>query len=283
MASTEPRALVAEDAPALARLSVEAGWNQIADDWRLILGHGAGEGIFADDGTALASACDVPLTARSRWICMVLVTAAARRRGHATRLMARRIDAIERAGLVAGLDATELGRPVYERLGFRPLFALTRMRAAAPEWPDVDTDATIRPMTAADIPFVAAWDTGATGSDRRFLLAHLLDRMPRAARLTIRDGRIAGFAMARDGVRAAGIGPVAADDPALAAALTTATGRAIAGPTVVDLRDDAPGFRKFLESAGFTAERGFTRMTLGEDPALALTERLYAVAGPEFG
>jgi hypothetical protein len=43
MASTEARRLAPADAGALTRLSAEAGWNQTADDWRLILRHGAGE------------------------------------------------------------------------------------------------------------------------------------------------------------------------------------------------------------------------------------------------
>ncbi|MCC7273576.1 MAG: GNAT family N-acetyltransferase, partial [Alphaproteobacteria bacterium] len=181
MATTEPRALVAADARALTRLSDEAGWNQTADDWRLIVAHGAGEGIFAADGTPLASACAVPLTRRSRWICMVLVTRDARRQGHATRLMARQIAAVTAAGKVPGLDATELGRPVYERLGFRPLFRLTRLRAAAPLWPDVACGAALRLMTATDMDAVAAYDAAAAGGDRAFLLAHLRTRLPRAA------------------------------------------------------------------------------------------------------
>ena len=38
-----------------------------------------------------------------------------------------------------------------------------------------------------------------------------------------------------------------------------------------------------LEQAGFVRERGFMRMSLGDDPALARTAPLHAVAGPEFG
>ncbi|MGE0723355.1 MAG: GNAT family N-acetyltransferase [Alphaproteobacteria bacterium] len=285
MGSTDasPRAISPEDADALVPLSAEAGWNQTADDWRTILAAGAGEAIVGDDGRPVASACAVPLTRRSDWICMVLVTAAARRRGHATRLMARQIDRIRAAGRVPGLDATELGRPVYLQLGFVDRFTLGRFRAAAPRWPDVAAGADIRPMTRDDLTAAAAYDEAATGSARRFLLDHLLARLPAAAWIARAGGRPVGFAMGRDGRRAPQIGPVVADDPAVAAALLSKAGRAIGGPSVVDARDGSAAFVRALEQAGFVRERGFTRMSLGHDPALDRTAALHAVAGPEFG
>lgn len=283
MEPTEPRPLRAGDADALVGLSAEAGWNQTADDWRLIIDHGGGEGVFAADGRPLASACAVPLTAASRWVCMVLVTPAARRQGHATRLMARQIARIEAAGRVPGLDATELGRPVYEKLGFRPLFGLSRYRAAAPRWAAAGCGAALRPARPADLAAIAAYDARATGGDRAFLLEHLVRRLPRAAWVATAGGRIAGFAMGRDGRKAAGIGPLVADAPDIAAALAAAAGAAVTGPVVLDLRDDAPGLAARLEAAGFVRERGFTRMVKGTDPALDRIDALYALAGPEFG
>lgn len=283
MEPTEPRALRAGDAEALVALSAEAGWNQTADDWRLMIDHGGGEGIFAAGGDPLASACAVPLTASSRWICMVLVTHGARRRGHATRLMARQIERIEIAGKVPGLDATELGRPVYEKLGFRPLFALSRYRAAEPRWAAVETDAALRPASPDDLAAIAAYDADATGGDRAFLLEHLVGRRPQAAWIAARGDRIAGFVLGRDGLKATGIGPLVADDPATAMALAATAGGTMAGPVVIDLRDGAIGLAAYLERSGFARERGFTRMTKGTDPALDRTEALYALAGPEFG
>ena len=284
MASIEvPRALVPDDAAALVALSAEAGWNQTADDWRVIVSAGAGEAVFID-GTPVASACAVPLTTRSDWICMVLVTAAARRRGHATRLMARQIQRIRAAGRVPGLDATELGRPVYQQLGFADHFTLSRFRAEAPRWtggPDID--AHLRPMTRDDLGAIARYDEAATGAARGFLLDHLLARLPAAAMVAQRDDRIVGFAMGRDGRRATQVGPIVADDTSIAAALLAAAGRAIAGPIVLDVRDGAARFVDGLAAAGFLRERGFTRMTLGADPMLARTDRLHAVVGPEFG
>ena len=95
--------------------------------------------------------------------------------------------------------------------------------------------------------------------------------------------RIAGFALGRDGVRASGIGPVVADSLAVATALAAAAGRATPGPTMIDVPDAQAGFVAALAAAGFTRQRGFTRMIRGDDAALDRTARLYAPAGPEFG
>ena len=44
-----------------------------------------------------------------------------------------------------------------------------------------------------------------------------------------------------------------------------------------------PGVRAFLEAAGFTVQRPFTRMLLGRDKSFDDVARTYAVIGPEFG
>jgi hypothetical protein len=196
--------------------------------------------------------------------------------------MAARIAEIERAGLVPGLDATELGRPVYEKLGFRPLLALSRFAAAAPAWPQADRSVDLAPLVAADLPALTAYDEAATGSVRRFLLEHLAARCPGAAWVARSGGRIAGFALGRDGVRASGIGPVVAPTASPSRRLAAAAGRH-PGPTMIDVPDAQAGFVAALAAAGFTRQRGFTRMIRGDDTALDRTARLYAPAGPEFG
>ena len=63
MAGTE-RAVVSlspGDAEALLPLSVEAGWNQVGDDWRFMLAHGRGIGVRNPDGRWIASALVLPL------------------------------------------------------------------------------------------------------------------------------------------------------------------------------------------------------------------------------
>jgi GNAT superfamily N-acetyltransferase len=99
-------------------LSTEAGWNQVADDWRLLLRAGTVFGrVRRRDRALVGSAAVLPLGERLAWIGMVLVTADERRRGHGRDLMRRAMEQIAASGAVAGLDATPAGLELYRSLG----------------------------------------------------------------------------------------------------------------------------------------------------------------------
>ena len=129
MASTEALEVVpidAEHCEAVWPLSVEAGWNQNVADWRFMLGAGRGFGCTGPDGKWQASSLVLPLGQKLAWISMVLVTKERRRGGLGTGLLKRCIDEVRSAGAVAGLDATEQGRPIYLPLGFHDLYPISR-------------------------------------------------------------------------------------------------------------------------------------------------------------
>jgi hypothetical protein len=136
----------------------------------------------------------------------------------------------------------------------------------------------VRPLRAADWPAVEALDAAAFGAGRGALLRDFAARLPGAAFMT-EDGR--GFVLARDGLRAAGIGPVVAPDAASALALVAAA-RTATGAAVLDLADAAGGVAEAISAAGGMRLRAFTRMTLG-DAAWVIPERNVVLAGPEFG
>jgi GNAT superfamily N-acetyltransferase len=276
--------LEAGDAEGLAPLAHEAGWNQVAADWRLMLELGRGFGVRGDDGRWIASALTLPLGPAVAWISMVLVTAPARGRGLGTRLLERCIAALEADGITAGLDATELGRPIYLPLGFRDVYQLSRWhagmggRTAVPPPPGVS----IRAARPSDLPQLAAYDAPRSGFARGTILAHLMSRAPAPACLAERsDGTIVGYALGRDGYRALHVGPVVAEDETIGLALLS---RALAGatqPMIADVPDCHDAIRRWLADQDATAPRGFMRMVRGP-AAIAEAARVYAIAGPEL-
>ena len=146
MASTEAgiealdvRPIDAAHSDAVWPLSIEAGWNQNVADWRFMLGAGRGFGCVGPDGKWQASSLVLPLGQKLAWISMVLVTRERRRGGVGTGLLRHCIEEVRSAGAVAGLDATELGRPIYLPLGFRDLYEISRWHF------DEATDAAISP------------------------------------------------------------------------------------------------------------------------------------------
>src|SRR5204863_1740820 len=166
------------DAEGLCPLSIEAGWNQVAADWRLMLDLGWGYGVRGPRGQWIASALALPLGPTISWISMVLVTQPARGHGLGTHLLTRCIAEVEASGAAAGLDATELGRPIYLPLGFRDVYPLSRWHAPPALRQVVPPPAgiVIRAATAGDLPQICAYDLPRSGFARAPVLAHLLTR-----------------------------------------------------------------------------------------------------------
>jgi hypothetical protein len=79
------------------------------------------------------------------------------------------------------------------------------------------------------------------------------------------------------------VGPLIADDDAIACALLTRAVDALDGTLFVDLADAKADVRRFLEGRGFAVVRPFTRMLFGTSARFDDPARTFAVVGPEFG
>lgn len=267
------------DAHAALALSEEAGWNQTADDWRFMLGEGRALGVYEPGRGWVASSLVLPLGRGLSWISMVLVARERRRRGLGTMLLERCIAAVRAEGAVPGLDATELGRPVYLPLGFEDLYPISRwILERIPAVPP-PAGCTLRPLAAADMRGVIAYDEARSRMRRGHILHYLRERAP--ALIAERHGAIAGYAMGRPGRTAAQVGPVVADDGEVALALAGRMAES-GGPTMLDVPDAHTGLSAWLQQHGAVRQRGYTRMTLGRFPGIAAAGSVYALAGPEL-
>ena len=277
-----------EHVEAGAGLSALIGWNQTSEDWRYLLAHGDGVGLLTPEGSLVASAMALPY-GRFAWICPVLVAPDYRRRGLATRLMNEVLQRQEAIGRVPGLDATPDGREVYRQIGFRDVYRLGRYRAETvpvppPGSPDGPPDGPdVRRLTAADLAQVAPVDRRLFGADRLELLFHLRRRQPDAAFGAWRDGRLAGYVLARDGREATQLGPLAAADDTVAQSLAAAALGAVQGPVYIDVADARAGFIEWLEAGGFVLQRPYIRMVRGRAAGFDDPAWLYAIAGSELG
>jgi GNAT superfamily N-acetyltransferase len=292
MVSSEPRLTVKasltpselDDAGALVR---EARWNQLAADWRIFLALGRLYAAQLDGGRIVATTATLPFGGRFAWISMVLVTGEYRRRGLATKLMQQAMRDLAAAKLVPVLDATPDGREVYRRLGFQDSWGFQRLirreRPRAAVTFSAPAGVVVRPITDADWPALCAYDAAAFGAERSAVLAGLRGRLPAADLLAMRGNAIAGFLLGRDGGLASHIGPLIADDDAVACALVARALDGIEGPLFIDLADSKSALRGFLDAHGFTAVRPFTRMLYGSSARFDDPARTFAVVGPEFG
>ena len=285
LGSLQERSLDVADIPAALQLSAEPGWNQVADDWRLMIEHGDAFAIIAPGGRLVASGLAVAFQGPFGWISMILVTAQYRRRGLATRLMQLCMNALKSRDLVAGLDASPDGRQVYLRLGFEDVYGTIRMfrSSAGGQRPAIGGQESIRPMTGEDLGAVAAYDRAPFGADRAYILEHLRRRAPGLAFIAERDSRIAGFILGRDGRTSTQVGPLVAEDAQTALDLLRHTLAAVPGSVCIDIADHHAGLHSWLDGHGFTPVVPFTRMYLGRRELFDDPERIFAIAGPELG
>jgi len=275
--------LRAEDLGDADALVKEAGWNQAEADWRIFLDLGT---VFAirDKGRVIATAAALPYGGRFGWISMVLIAGEYRRRGLATRLMERCIATLTASGLVPILDATPAGRAVYLGLGFKDSWPFQRMLLKQPAATHGAAQSVrVEPVTEGDWAELCAYDAGVFGADRSGVLRRLRGRLAEAEGLVRRNGQIAGFLLGRKGRRAGQIGPLVADDGAIAAALLEHATRAAAAPVYIDVMSDKAEILRLLDAAGFVHERPYTRMMLGRSESFQELPRTFAVAGPELG
>ena len=203
------RAFTQSDVPFGMELKRLAGWNQLEADWRRFL-------ALQPDGCFVAEAGSVPAgTAtttqyglRLGWVGMVLVLPQMRRRGVGTALLRHCIDDLEARGVACvKLDATPLGKKLYDTLGFVDEYLLARWQAAAtpPVGPRSDE---VQPLGPDDVAELSEYDGPVFGADRREHLALLIDQGPGGCFLHRNErGHIDGYLCSRPGANAAQIGP----------------------------------------------------------------------------
>ena len=261
-------------------LSDAAGWNQTDDDWALFIAAGAAFGVRDEAGRLIATAAALPYDAATGWISMVLVDAAHRHRGIASQLVDACVTALRDTGRTPVLDATPAGAAVYEKIGFVSGFGFERWEVDGAG--TIAATALLRSVADASShgETLIALDRSAGGVDRTLLLRSFLGRPATRAWLAPRRD---GFALRRAGRRAAQVGPIVAEDDADALELLAAALDGSAGRIFIDVPVHRASIADELARRGFVRQRPFVRMALGDVRASAARERVFALAGPEFG
>lgn len=281
MASTETvETLSALDARSLRMLDAlvaASGWNQTADDWAVFHAHGTVHVVRDTQGLIVASGAVLPMGAGAAWISMVLVAPEARGAGLGRRVFERCLATVQAAGRVAMLDATPAGEQLYRQYAFSPLWRLSRWHRDAVPGASAEAETAERRDTTS-LDALIALDADALGLDRGGVLRDLMQRQ--GSRVT---RHAQAFAVVRDGRVAQHIGPLVATDEASAAQLLGELIDGIAKPIFIDVPDERALLGRQLSDAGFTRQRGFARMALGEPPSRGQPTFIHAIAGPEFG
>ena len=271
------------DVPDALRLSTEAGWNQTAADWSRLLDLAPGACFAGRLAGHLVATATVVGYGSTNWIGMVIVERACRGRGFGTELLRRALEhGLGQGGVAVGLDATDLGRPVYLGQGFVDCAPIDRWLGqltpgGPPGSPEVETLIGRVPDDAL------VFDQSAAGLDRGALLRHL-GQEPDVSVLVARDQDLpVGLAFLRPGREHHHLGPVIAESGGVLQALLHAAAGRLAGQTVlVDaLRNDLTSDR--LAACGLRVQRRLQRMTYGRPQGILTGTRVAAATAFEWG
>jgi GNAT superfamily N-acetyltransferase len=268
------RLLTAADVDAAMVLSREAGWNQTEQDWLRMFALSPGGCFGIDcDGRLVATATTYCYGNELAWIGMVLTAASYRGRGLARATMGAALDfARSRDVAWIKLDATDIGRPLYEKLSFAAEYAVERwLRTASPSH-GAPVDA-YRPNQELD--------RVAFGADRAELLATL-------APIEAASIGEHAFAMGRSGTKAAYFGPCVSRTSAGAGKLLAwFLARHTTENVFWDIVEPNIAAQTIARECGFVPVRRLVRMALAGRPAAATfvekPDLVYALGGFEFG
>jgi ribosomal protein S18 acetylase RimI-like enzyme len=268
------------DLPLGLRLGGAAGWNQTEADWRRFLDLQPDGCFVAEEDGSPAGTTTTCIFGGVAWVAMVLVEESSRGRGIGTALLRHALAFLDGRGVASvRLDATALGQPLYERLGFVEQFRLARYEGTPHPAPAV--------AAAEDAPpgqweALAALDEAVTGTARRRLLLRLFAEQPGGVRLVRLEGRPAGFLAARPGKRAIQLGPCVAAPEVGPALLADAWQRHAGRRVYLDVPVANGAAARLAQDAGLTVQRHLTRMYRGVQVCERL-EWLWASSGPEKG
>jgi GNAT superfamily N-acetyltransferase len=281
-----------DDLDAALALSAAAGWNQRRDDWRMLLRQ-APAGSFAaiTNGRVVGTAIGIDYGAFG-WIAMMLVDPAHRGQRVGRSLLEAAMAALPSDRPIR-LDATPMGRPLYQRHGFEDEAMLTRHLISGhprSDHPARDASPPVRRLTAADLMVVTDEDNDVFGGSRKTVLEWALSGAPQYGHVVRGDAGLAHYCLGREGRLFDQIGPVVAGDDGMAAALVKAALASAGGrPVVVDAFDSHHLFTTSLRTLGFQAQRPLYRMCRRASSAAApagLCKRPalveFAILGPEF-
>jgi len=281
------RRLGADDLKSCAALSVDRGWWPERAKWSLLLAASEAYGVDAPDGQGLAGTVVLTRWGADRAAIGMMLTAS-RYGGHGLgrALMEHALRAAGE-GTAVSLYATGAGRPLYEKLGFKPVRRSvafrgqfrggsptsnrrkSEARAGTPE-----SSGNVRVATEADLPAIIAQDRVKYGADRERMLARLPGFADRIVVFEASEG-IVGYAAAWRTEAFMMIGPLVAPDGAAARRLVTDLAAHSPVAVRLDLDPDRPELPGWARACGLAPTERTVFMTRGDLTPRGIPEHVY--------
>ena len=177
MSAFEIRDMAAGDVDAAVALALAQGWRDRRLFYDMVLRTPSCQPLVGVlDGRVVATGLAV-VSLPVGWIGAIVVELEYRRRGYGRAMTEEICRRLRTAGCATlSLEATDAGRPMYERMGFRLATHYHQLQADHLPQPPVPPEGTrVRMLAGTDLPAVFGLDRLATGEDRSAALAVLAE------------------------------------------------------------------------------------------------------------
>ncbi len=268
-----------DDIDAAVSLARSVGWNDTADDWRTlfacgrVFGHKDGAGALVSTG-AVCNFGEVAALAK------MIVHASARGRGLARQLVLHALATRDDARSLACLVATDLGKPVYARLGFAPVGGVTILLGHLERRA---RRAHVVALDEADRDGLLALDRAVLGCDRARALIPRLTQARRSVVVRGSGGEIVAFGLAVEQRDILLVGPVLAPDEATALDVIDALVEDEPRRVRIDLPSSHHGAIEALRTAGLSPQAERAEMSIGGASPPGARARRFALLAQAYG
>lgn len=258
------------------RLSTQAGWNQTEEDWRRLTRlPGSQVRIWADAGEIRVSYSVVAWASTVAWIGMMLVDEAYRGTGLGKTAFSSALREAREFSTI-GLDATQLGEPIYLKNGFQTICPIVRWAGSLKTSAPCERD--IRAGLSAG---VLELDARVCGVNRSLLLKDFQASGAPVFSLE-KAGETTAFGILRPGRTASHLGPVVASSGQEFRSILGHAAQLCEGKSMIcDALSSKAG--EMLADFGLRPVRTLKRMTLPAGEHCLTGEGVWCGAGFELG
>ena len=276
------RPMRAEEVPLALDWAAEEGWNPgLADAAAFTALDPEGFWLGTLDGTPAACISAVRYGDAFAFVGFYIVRPELRSRGLGLALWQAALAQL--GDRCVGLDGVVAQQDNYRKSGFVLARRNIRFGAAAPAVPEAPAGIAIVPATEIPFDAVAAYDRRCFEADRAPFLRPWLSSPGHTALAALRDGALAGYAVLRPCRSGSKIGPLFANDAAVAEALfAAAVAQKPEGPLFLDIPETNRAGIAMAEAAGMTPAFETARMYTRPPPATELA-KIFGVTSFELG
>lgn len=275
------RPLRDSEIPLINKWAINEGWNPGLDDARIFNAVDPGSLMALEvNGVTVGAISAVRLTDTYGFAGLFVLSPSYRKSRFGWMLLQAGLTRMEDR-VIGSETIFELVR-TYARYGMKPYYTTVSYHGTAPLHPPAWRPG-VELATASDADEMAAYDAESSGVQRGpFLRAWV--QLPNSLVLVFkRQGRVCGMGMVRRCHHGVRIGPLQADDPAVAEALFDALSGFAPGEAIsIDSSDINPDGPKLALAKGLVADSSTSRLYRGTPPVGRL-QRVYGLISFSLG